>query len=338
MKTALTRYERLEATALWRATPEDQRREVVISIGEATLTIADLGDRPLTHWSLAAIQRVNPGERPALFYPEGDPGETLELGTDEAQMIEAIETLRRAVERARPRPGRLRWLGLGLSLGAVALAGVLCVPQALNRHATTVVPQVKRAEIGAALLSRIERMAGAACANSAGRRALSTLRARLGTGPISILPGGITTSLHLPGGHILLDRALVEDFEEPDVAAGFALVEAWAARTQDPLADLLAVAGARASFQLLTTGRIAPETLDAYAEYMLTQPRVDPAPGALLAVFAEAGVRSTPYAYARDITGETVLPLVEADPMAEQTGKALLSDADWLRLQGICGG
>ena len=74
--TALTEYERLEATGLWRATAEAQRREVLVSVGEATLTIADFNNRALAHWSLAAIDRQNPGEYPAIYSPDGDPGET----------------------------------------------------------------------------------------------------------------------------------------------------------------------------------------------------------------------------------------------------------------------
>ncbi|MGZ2256842.1 hypothetical protein [Roseobacter sp. A03A-229] len=335
--TALKKYARLEASGLWRATPEDQRREVVVSIGDATLIIADTRDQPLTHWSLAALQRANPGKRPAIYYPEGDPGETLELAEAEAQMIDAIEKLRRAVERNRPHPGRLRWLGMALSAGAVVAAGLFWVPQALTDHTVAVVPQVKRAEIGDALLRRIERMTGPACQAAAGQRSLSTLRARLGADQISILPGMRQTSLHLPGGHILLNRALVEDFEEPDVAAGFAMVEQSLARAQDPLRDLLEVNGTWASFQLLTTGQLESEMLDSYAEHLLTQDPILPEAESLLPVFAAAQLRSTPYAYARDITGETVLPLIEADPMRGKPPKALLSDADWLRLQSICG-
>ena len=55
--TALQKYERLEATGLWRETPDGQRREVVVSIGDATLVISDLNDTALTHWSLAAVER-----------------------------------------------------------------------------------------------------------------------------------------------------------------------------------------------------------------------------------------------------------------------------------------
>jgi hypothetical protein len=58
----------------------------------------------------------------------------------------------------------------------------------------------------------------------------------------------------------------------------------------------------------------------------------------LLAGFAAWSVRAAPYAYARDISGESTLALIEADPFAGQTPEPLLSDGDWLRLQSICGG
>lgn len=335
---AIKKYSRLEGSALWRAQPQDQRREVIVSIGDATLMISDMRDRALTHWSLAAVVRANPGQRPAVFHPDGDPGETLEFAEEEAQMIDAIEKLRRAVERRRPRPGRLRWLSLVLSLAAVIVLATLWLPGALVSHTVSVVPQVKRAEIGAALLTRIERMTGPACSDPAGLRALRQLRARLGTGPLSIMPGTISTSLHLPGGYILLDRALVEDFEEPDVAAGFALAEQTLVGALDPLREMLETLGTTASFQLVTTGSLKGDLLDAYAEHLLTQERLVPETGKLLEAFEARSLRSTAYAYARDVTGETVLPLIEGDPMAGREPVLILSDADWLRLQNICGG
>ena len=335
---ALKKYARLEGSALWRASPEDQRREVIVSIGDATLMISDMRDQAITHWSLAAVERANPGKRPAIYHPDGDPGETLELAEDEAQMINAIEKLRRAVERSRPRPGRLRGAGLLTSIAAVAALGVFWLPGALINHTVSVVPDVKRSEIGAELLTRIERITGPACSDGAGSGALRQLRARLGTGPLQIIPGTIATSLHLPGGYILLDRALVEDYEEPDVAAGYVLAEATLARATDPLHLMLETLGVRASFQLVTTGALKGDTLDTYAEHLLTTPRATPDTDALLQAFDDRSLRSTAYAYARDVTGESVLPLIEGDPMAGQEPVPLLSDADWLRLQSICGG
>jgi hypothetical protein len=336
--TALTKYARLEASALWRASPDEQRREVIISIGDATLMISDLRDRAITHWSLAAVQRANPGQRPAIFYPYGDPGETLELAADEGQMIDAIERLRRAVERTRPRPGRLRWLGTALTLTVVAALAVFWLPGALISHTVSVVPQVKRSEIGAALLTRIERVTGPACADPGGERSLQKLRARLGSGPLRIMPGTVSTSLHLPGGFILLDRALVEDFEDAEVAAGYILQERTLARQTDPLDEMLQAVGMRASFHLLTTGSLRQKTMDRYAEYLLKAPRSLPPDAPLLAAFEERAVRSKPYALARDVSGESVLAFIEADQINADDARPLLSDADWLRLQAICGG
>jgi hypothetical protein len=335
---ALKKYARIESVGLWRPSADAQRREVIAVLGDATLTIKTSTDAPLAHWSIAAIDRANPGQSPARYHPDGDPGEELELAADETAMVEAIETLRRAIDRARPRPGRLRWLGFGVSTAAVIAAAAFWLPGALLDHTLSVVPEVGRKEIGQALMTRIQRVTGPACGTSSNTSSLARLGTRLGAPRLAIMRGGIEGALHLPGGQILLARQLVEDYEEPDVAAGYILAEQSLARQSDPLREVLDHGGFLATFRLLTSGRLTPEMLDAYAEHMLTRPPVEPDRAALIAAFADAKVRSTPYAYARDITGETVLDLIEADPIRGQPESPLLSDADWLRLQSICGG
>lgn len=335
---ALKKYTRIEATGLWRADAQAQRREVIVVLGDATLTIKTVADQPLAHWSLAAIERVNPGKRPAVYRPDGDREEMLELPEHETEMVEALETLRRAVARARPHPGRLRWAGFILSGLAVVALAVFWLPGALLNHTVRVVPDVKRVEIGQALLTRIERVSGPVCGRSATHGGLAQLGTRLGAPRLVVMRHGMTGALHLPGGLILVSRQLVEDFDEPDVVAGYILAEQTVAQDRDALRDVLEAAGLRASFRLLTTGTLAPASLDRYAEAVLTSPAPVPQDDALLGAFAAAGVRSTPYARARDITGESVLALIEADPMEGQPLSPVLSDANWLRLQAICGG
>ncbi len=335
--TALKQYQRIEATGLWRPAPDEQRREVVVSIGEATLTISDFNDRALTHWSLAAVERQNAGEYPALYNPDGDAGETLELAESETTMIEAIDRLQEAIRRARPHPGRLRWISVGATAALVLALLTLWMPGALRRHAVSVVPDIKRQEIGETVLTRIERVSGKACTSEETAPVLARLAQRTGVRRIAILPGGIPESLLLPGGIVLLNRALIEDHEDPAVAAGHVLAERARAETLDPLAELLTHAGTGASFRLLTTGSLTPEIVDRYAERVLAQPRSELPDDALLAVFGQAAIPSSPYAYARDITGETVLPLIEADPMAGRKLEPVLPDRDWVLLQAICG-
>lgn len=335
--TALSKYQRLEATALWRASAQGQRREVVVAVGDATLMISDLNDTALAHWSLAALERANPGELPAIYHPDGDPGETLEFAAEEDQMISAIEMLRTAVLRSRPRPGRLRWVGLALSSLAVLALALFWLPGALEQHTLRLVPQVKRAALGRDLLGRIERVAGTACTERNGAAALDRLARRLGVaGRVIVLPAMTRPSLHLPGGLIVLDHSVVEDFEEPDVAAGYILTEATLRGETDPLDDLLGAVGLRENFRMLTTGDIAQSALDGYAEMLMTRSSRAPEPEAQLARFRTAEVRSTPYAFALDATGERTLPLIEGDPMSGQETQPLMSDADWLRLQNIC--
>ncbi|MBU3259201.1 hypothetical protein KPG71_04155 [Roseovarius sp. PS-C2] len=341
--TALSEYQRLEASGLWRATPDEQRSDVIVSIGDATLIITDTRERPLAHWSLAAIQRANPGRRPAIYHPDGDPGETLELPESETEMIAAIERLRAAVERRRPHPGRLRLVMLGLSFLAVAALAVFWFPNAARQHAVRVVPQVKRAEIGAALREQLERVTGPACRDPGGRAALARLSQRLAptpgdAGQVAVVRDGVASTIHLPGRTILIDKSLVEDHEEPDVVAGYIVAERARLERTDPLDDLLKQAGLWATLRLMTTGGMDEDSLHRYAQHLLTAPRPALPDEALLQAFQTRGVRSTPYAYAQDISGETTLGLIEADPWAVQPPEPLLSDGDWLRLQGICGG
>lgn len=336
--TALTKYQRLEAAGLWRPARDAQRREVVVSLGDATLTISDFHNQALAHWSLAAIERENPGDLPAIFHPDGDPDETLELAEGETEMIAALERLRLAVDRARPRPGRLRLVGtLAVSALVIGLL-VFWLPGAMRRHALDVVPMVKRMEIGEALLARLERVAGRACRTTASAPALARLARRTGVRQIVVLPAGVRSSLNLPGSIVLLNKALVEDFEDPAVAAGYVLAERSRATLNDPLGDLLAAGGLPATFRLLTTGEVSREMLDSYAEQVLAAPRPAIPDDTLLTAFAEAEVPSRPYAMALDITGESVIGLIEADPMAGQSPPPVLKDRDWVQVQNVCGG
>lgn len=337
--TALKEYARLESTGVWRESAEAQRRDVIVAFGDASLVISGTNNAILSHWSLAALHRLNPGKRPAVYTPGGDAVETLEI-TD-AEMVEAIEKVRTLIARRRPQPGRLRvWLLAG-ALAAVAAFLIFWVPPALLRHTLTVLPPATREELGADLLAAIVRVSGAPCTTERGDAALARLATRLlgpGGGRIVVLPGGVRETAHLPGGVILVNSALVEDHETPDVVAGFVLAEALRREAGDPVARLLREAGVMATVRLLTTGDIRPDLLEAHAEALLTTPPPPLATDALLARFAARHVPSTPYAYAVDISGEATLPLIEADPMWSGGADAVLDDADWVSLQGICGG
>jgi len=81
---------------------------------------------------------------------------------------------------------------------------------------------------------------------------------------------------------------------------------------------------------------LSKRNLDDYARVVLTENRPRPPDLRLLAAFGKAGFSSAPLAYALDMTGEKSLPLIEADPFRNRPYVPLLSDADWIALQGIC--
>ncbi len=68
--TALKKYQKLESTGLWRESARGQRREVIVNFGEASLVLSDpRSENALSHWSLPAVERLNPGEMPATLRP-----------------------------------------------------------------------------------------------------------------------------------------------------------------------------------------------------------------------------------------------------------------------------
>ncbi len=339
--TALKKYQRLECPGLWRETPQDQRREVQVRFGEATLILSDpKSGTALSHWSLPAIERLNPGEDPPLFAPGPDTGESLEM-TD-PDMVAALETVRAAVKAAIARPGRLR----GLILGGVALVIVagaaLWLPGALVTHTASVVPLALRAEIGQYALDDLARVTGAPCDNQLGLQALAGLSERV-FGPVDtpilyVMPEGVENPLHLPGGVIILPRRLIEQSNGPEAAAGAALVERLRSRERDSMVPVLDHAGLRATFQLLTTAALPVEALRGYGEATLRASPTPVADATLIAAFEAAQVPATPYALAVSPDAPQMVKLASEDPYKGLAPTPLIPDESWVALQGICGG
>lgn len=334
--TALTRYARLETVGLWRPGPGEAGREVVVSFGDATLVLSDGSGLPLTHWSLPAVVRLNPEATPALYAPDEDGSETLEL--DDDLMVSAIETVRRTVRRDRGTGWRLR-KGAGWAVAALLVAGVvLWGPGALRQEALAVLPPAKRTEIGATLLGHLQRTLGPACRDPLGADALDRLHERtLGSeGQAVVLPLGPAAPLALPGGITVLSREMVERAAEPAVVAGQLL--AARAERQDPLARLLDAAGVWATLGLLTSGNLDPAVLERHAASLLSAPVPAPDPARLGPTFAQAEVPLAPYARDLDPTGETVADLLAADAFAGGEAPLLITDSEWVALQEICRG
>lgn len=326
--TALKDFVRLESTGLWRASAGDQRRDVYVFLGDAALTIVDQTETPLSHWSLPAVTRLNPGQRPALYAPDGNSEETLEI-TD-PDMIDAINRVQRAVRRGTPHPGRVRLMLAAAVVLATVLLAAVWLPGALRARALAVLPPAKVDEIGARLQDQVLRLSGPVCRNPDGTAVLQDLVQRLFPAPIpavTVLDLDATVLVVLPGRRILVDRDLIETQPGAAVLAGVLLVAQQQIETTPPIDAFLARAGVTTSMALLTTGDVTADALRVEAERLARLrlgPRIDPI--ALAPYFAAAGVPLNPLLVE---TGRA--PLQESD-----TGP-VLDDTSWIALQQVCG-
>lgn len=337
--TALKKYLKLESPGLWRDAPQDQRRDVVVSFGAASLILSDpKTDLALSHWSLPAVERRNPGEVPALFSPGHDAAETLEL--DDTDMISALETVQAALASRAPRAGRLRGSLIAATLMVLLGFAVFWLPKALIEHTAAVVPAAKRAEIGELALRDVIRLTGAPCAHPLGQKALAGLAERL-FGPVNTpillaVRDGPSPALHLPGDVIVLSRRLLEAQNGPQAAAGAALVEQARSVARDPLIAVLDHAGLMATLRLLTTGDLPEKALSGYGEKVLHTPPIAIVPATLLASFVKAGVPSTPFAQTLATNMSDSSFLTQNDPFAQTPPPPLMPDDAWVSLQAIC--
>ena len=336
--TVLAKYQRLESEGLWRPEPDAQRRDVIVSIGDATLTIAAANGTALSHWSLPAIIRRNPGQIPALYTPGEDTPESLELSDPE--MIDGIEAVLRSIRRGPGSPGRLRGLAITAVILAVLAAAMVWLPGAITRYTASLVPQGARTELGTRLRAEVRRLTGPPCADAAGLRALEKLQTRLfaeDRTTLLVLPSALTETAHLPGGTILIGHRLVEDHETPEVLAGYLLAEDIRRRERDPLERLLADTGLTVALRLLTTGEIEDEALRLHAERLVAASPAPVSDARLTERLRTAGISGAAYAYAIDFSGETTRPLIEAS-QAIGASNPVLGDGDWIALQRICEG
>lgn len=339
--TALKQFQRLEAQGAWRETPDARLREVIVSVGDATLMLSDpKSDQPLTHWSLPAVVRLNPGQIPAVYTPSGDsPDEIVEI--DDPLMIEAIEHVQSAIAAHRAHPGRVRGGLTALAVLAMLAAAVIWLPDALIRHASRIAPPAQARHIGMAVLEDMQRSGGAVCTRASGQAVLDWLAPRLvgSETAIRVLPGPLNGVRRLPGEVYVMGGDLLLAAPGPEGPAAHLVAAALAETDAEARLAALRHAGLAAVLRLWTLGALPADAMEGYGDLILTDALPRPDTPALLAALGDRGLSSEPYATSIDPTGASVLPLIEGDPIRAGVPSAdLLTDPQWIALQQICAG
>ena len=339
--TALTDFQRLEAQGSWRAAPDAPLREVIVSLGDATLILSDpKNDRPLSHWSLPAVVQLNPGTLPAIYAPgiEGA-DETVEI--EDPLMIQAISRVQGAVAVHRSNKGRLRGGLVVLAILGVLGWLVLWLPGALVAHAARIAPPAQARDIGAAILADLEKTTGAVCRRESGQAVLDHLTPHLlePGAIVRVLPGPLGGARRLPGNLYVIGSDLLQTAPGPEAAAAHLVAAQLASDDADLRAAAMDHAGPLASLQLMTLGHLPPSAMAGFGAALLAQPVPRPDNVSLLADLGERQIPAEPYARSIDPTGRTVQPLIEGDPFRNAPpARPLLADEQWLALQQICAG
>lgn len=336
--TALTKYERLESSGLWRAAPEERLVEVIVALRSATLILSDpKTEIPLTQWSLPALCRLNPSQVPAIYAPAEEGGEMLEI--DDRDMIAALDTVRSTLERRRAKPGRLR-ASLWGGIAAVTLGlGVFWLPGALVDYTANMLPLPTRVQLGKMALQDLTRVAQSPCSNVAGDAALASLARRIDPSApptLLVLRTGLTRVTALPGDIVVVPNSLLDKSDGADAVAGFILHEKRAAFGRDPTKSLIRYAGLWSTLKLLTSGVMDPQSIAGYAETLLQAEPTTLDDAELLSAFKTAGISATPYAMALASTGRDTKALIQGDPLPRGSDPEVLEDGRWLGLQAIC--
>ena len=333
--TALKEYDRLECTGLWRSGPAEQRREVAVSFGEATIVLTDMQNRPLAHWSLAAIVLKKHSGNKVILRPGSDSGESLEIS--DRTMLEALTKVQKAIERSRPHPGRIRLI---LTLATVVVVGIVAAiwgPQAVISYASTVLPEVKRVQLGDALAQRIGQLAGPYCSSPEGFNSAQQLTDRLNTNKtlhLLILPGQRKLPIILPGGKVILFENMVTASNDPAVTAGYILLALAAYEQEGSLQKYLERAGPLISLNLVASNDLSYTQIDQLAKITLSQPLTPPPQTTLLSFFTTAKISSGSFARVKAIT--KVEGLISEDPFPSGSSYPVLADGAWLGLKAIC--
>lgn len=338
--TALTQYQRLEATGIWRKSAEAQRLDVIISIGESSLVITDINEKPLAHWSLAALAVIQSKDGNKLYHPDGDPGETLELGSNENEMAKAIEKLMKAVDRRRPKPGRLRIFSLASILIVILGLSIFWLPAALRDYTQKIIPEVREQEMGKAVFNEFISFVGAPCSRELGIIALDKFSSNLGLVEYSfyIVPSETIEAIHLPGKIIVISKALVEDFDDPDVVAGHILAQIQREAKSNALDELMKQMNNIEIIQFLLGKSPDASTLRGFSKDWIIKKQVDIDLEILMNEFNKRAISALPYSYAIDVTGQNTQIMINSEKISQKVRKPSLDDSAWLALQTICGG
>jgi len=349
--TALDQYQRLEAVALWRSSPDAEPREVIVAFGNATLTLMNMNEEPWGHWSLAALEEISHGDHAMVLTPDPDQQETLSL--DDRDMISAIRAVRGDAQKEIVERRRIKLLVPALTLLVVLITAIVMARDPLASYLTRRVDEVTWERVSIALASDWMQADSArycrinstgALRTSRGHPLLAQINTRLASGSTAIRPVLARYDgppiLSLPGSLVLLNAAAVDMAEQPEQIAGLlALAQARYNLTlsRHVVTQTLGLVG---TMRLAASGTIPVSRYDdVLAALVSAELRDAGADAAALRLLTAAQLPSLPVSLLLNdynVPRLRIETLQAGDSIGPGVYTPALDDADWLRLKAAC--
>ncbi|MEO0387800.1 MAG: hypothetical protein AAF281_09760 [Pseudomonadota bacterium] len=328
--TALEQYERLEAVGQWRLGSEAWQ-EVLVSFGNASLVLADFNEAPLAHWALAGVAVIERTPEGVRYAPDGAADEALLI--QDAAMIEAIAAVTAMARTAPPAPARRRWpWAVALAACALALLAAFALPDLLRARAFALIPEERARLVGDRLETGFSE-----CRYGPGRAALEALLARAGLAGrrVVVVRAEAPAFARLPGGTLLLSRALLRDSADAATFAGWLTLAAQLSAEDTVLKRYIEAMTVPGAAGFLISGEIDGQARAAMATALRegTPPLPRHAVARALAQLRDAGIQD---AGLRRALSRQYPDLASAGPATPAQQRPVLGDQAWIALSAIC--
>lgn len=266
--TAIDKYIRLEALGQWRESPDEPAREVVVSFGNATLVLSDLDESPLCHWAMAATSRLTLDGAKAVYTPDTEGFETLEI--DDAEMVEAIAQVSSASASIKRQTPWLRWVFIAFIMATIGAISYV-TPSLLRSQAVNMTGPESARKLGADMIAALdvdicrEPRAGIA-------RELFQSRVFPDGRTLLIVARNQPRARVFPGGIIVIGSDALQAMKTPGELA--ALTTTLFAQSETTLVQVFETSSPRELFEYITSGRLSDERLASAAQNIINGPEI----------------------------------------------------------------
>lgn len=294
--TALEKYTRLEAVGIWKETPSHDPVEVLVSFGDATLLLTNFQEQPLTHWALAATSCVQSSGETAIYTPDTEGFETLEI--NDPQMVRAIAQVSRAEVLIRQKPRVLRMLAIGTLLALFAYA-IYAAPSALRAQAIRMTSADSARNLGGGMLATLDLQV---CNQTRGKDAQKILMDRAFPNDEArlVIADNTADGAVFPGGILVVGNTLLQTMQSPEQLVVWMQFMMQSKANEQAVNRLFEGSEFKSLLSYVTSGQLPDKRLANAATEAMTH--------AMTAISLPVSTQSRP----------------------------ILRDQDWVALQGIC--